>query len=284
MRRARARGPIWNCARSSWRPSARARTRWPTRSTTRAHRTTIRFLSALGAHETAHATPSRTQHVFTLGGTVGNPAFRSVRAKIALALPCLVLVMLTAASCSPSDEQPAPSEAPLISAERVCGGTLNEPAASDLRTLTGTQRFRESTVPSATPVDLEDFLTTLRASDFGHDNFCRIYLPQEKLDFATTAFGWTEEAPADFTPEPGHMLFETGASAFTDGNTTSIYFPCRAEGASGSVISARLYDSSQGAGPLQISILNSVSRAVADGLGCLEESGLVEGRPERLTG
>ncbi|UCM90379.1 hypothetical protein [Streptomyces marincola] len=33
-----------------------------------------------------------------------------------------------------------------------------------------------------------------------------------------------------------------------------------------------------------ITILNSVSRAVADGLGCLEESGLVEGRPERLTG
>ncbi len=211
-----------------------------------------------------------------MGDTSGKMRLRS-----RLTGACVLLLAVTACTQDGGDDE-AGAEVPLESATRICDGTLSASAAEDLEALTEETEFRESRIPSVARADLEEFVGVLRASTSGYENFCYIYRPYDELDFATLAFGWRDSAPAEFEPEPDQMIFRTGEFAYTSGTTTNIFFSCPVGNAQGGVVSARLYDRSLRAGAPQVSILNSVSRAVADGLGCLEEAGLAEGRPERV--
>ncbi|MDT0441511.1 hypothetical protein [Streptomyces johnsoniae] len=193
-------------------------------------------------------------------------------------------LLLTVTSCSgDSDDDRAP-EVGLEPATRICDGTLTASAAEDLEALTAEDTFKETTVPSVPPADLEEFLDVLRASTAGHEDFCFIYRADDDRATLSLAFGWRESTPTDFEPAGDEAAYATGDFAYADTRMASLYFPCGIRNMPEDFVSARLYTHS---GPMtshdaRTSILNSVSRAVAEGLGCLEGAGLVEGRPERV--
>jgi hypothetical protein len=196
---------------------------------------------------------------------------------------CALLLAVT--SCSQGDD--AESDSPETngeSAAQVCDGTLTGPAIGDLEQLAGQDEFIDYWYPGGS-VDLAGYLDGLRESEVRWEPYCKIYAPiEERNPFATLEFGWRESATSIDEADPNETLYDAGEFSHTEDQTAFIEFTCPVGASRGGYLVGGFYTYDVQAGNLHMSILNSVSRAVAEGLGCLEEAGLPEGAPERLDG
>ncbi|WP_461033372.1 hypothetical protein [Streptomyces mayteni] len=201
-------------------------------------------------------------------------------------------VLLAGCSGGGSDD-PAPETteegANWSSATEICGGAFRDGAAEDLEAISGTAEFREGS--ARPPAELDAFVESLRASESFRETLCEIYAsPDGDNLFAGVHFRWADgetETEADSAPQDDWLYYEAGDEAVVTDRATLIYFPCPGTAPhENGVIGANLAVQRPVArdADAEMNILNSVSRAVADGLGCLAESGLPEGAPERVAG
>jgi hypothetical protein len=175
-------------------------------------------------------------------------------------------------------------------ATEICDGTLAGPAAGSLEDLSGQRTFTEG--EGLRPADLGDFASSLKRPDAFRETLCNIYTPVHGPNpFARVDFRWStpdsrsDSASAD--SEDGKTYYATGETAYADEDAAIIRFPCPIREASPeeSLVSYLFVLQSAAAERKTVdmmSIVNSMSRAVAEELGCLDGSRLVEGEPQRL--
>ncbi|MFJ1597196.1 hypothetical protein [Streptomyces sp. NPDC088261] len=209
-----------------------------------------------------------------------------------------VAVLFGAAGCSGGSGDDTP---PGVTAEQVCDGALDTAGAEALRRLGGTDRFTELT--GTTEAGQPNAFSVARAAKHLHDEVglrsrCTVYRagdrsgrPLVELDFkAASRFpgrGTVEKGARDLTYYP------LGVLAYTkEANSTSLYFRCPTKGtgtaAAGTTagtpyVNAGLFSTPariEGgtSGEDRMTVLNSVSRRLADVLACADEAGL----PERV--
>jgi hypothetical protein len=210
-------------------------------------------------------------------------------------LGCLLSMMLAMSACTGGDgEQPAgenPEEL-LRPMEDTCDGSLSESALADLRSLIevyegpsddgrlGERRDRAS--------NLAEYAATLRTSEVAHiSEFCHIQSPgQLGAPFATIGFGWYSSSPSRSDLEDMAAIYATGEYAYVDGTApATVGFRCPVnESRSEQFLSTMLFTFDRpGEYDLRMSITNSIAQSFAEEFGCLDEAGLSEGAPERVT-
>jgi hypothetical protein len=221
--------------------------------------------------------------------------YRSV-GRVLVALVCGVGALSVSACSGESSDGEGPDEpsrptADATPAAEICDGTLSDSAAESLEKVSGQREFTElDGLPRA---KLDDFARLLRRPGAFRETFCNIYTPVHGPNpFATIDFRWvTMDSPSDFpTPgdEGGKIFYATGESAYVEDDAAIITFPCPIREASpDEYLDAYLFTPQPSATDYEsgdpMSIINSISRAVAEELGCLEGSGLAEGTPRRIT-
>ncbi len=182
---------------------------------------------------------------------------------------------LLVASChSPAEE----SEISGVAAEEICGGILAADAATALEDLSGMTQFGE--LPEDPAIELSNSIARLRSAEPGEEKICSVYaLPDSDLPSVTISFEWVLP---NFSGDG--RRYDTGMNATVLPNTAIIAFRCEGEDyPSEKVMLGRLsIRSGAGTSEGRMAIVNSASRAVAEELGCLDESGLVEGVPQPL--
>ncbi|MFG2922518.1 hypothetical protein ACGFYA_13485 [Streptomyces sp. NPDC048305] len=185
-----------------------------------------------------------------------------------------------------------------LSASQVCDGTLDKAAATALESLGGTERFSElqGTDKSVAlrPFSLELAAKTLRAKPT-EKNTCVIYKADGSdfplLDISFSAWhSHPDLAQENKESDSGELFFPVGLFAAASGDQgTSLYFKCPTEGSGGKkpyvkadMYSARGQVNPDGKG--RMTILNAVSRAVAEELGCAAQAKLPTKVPDALPG
>ncbi|WP_446040700.1 hypothetical protein [Streptomyces sp. SID1121] len=204
------------------------------------------------------------------------------------------VVLLVAVGCSGEPDHSAP---PGVTAERVCDGALDTAGAEALKRLGGTDRFTELT--GTTEAGQPNAFSVARAAKHLHDDTalrsrCTVYQagdtsgrPLVELDFkAASRFpgrGDVESGARDLTYYPMGVLAYTKQE-----NSTSLYFRCTTTGKGNAAAATPYVNAGLFSTPAQIegdstgkdrmTVLNSVSRRLADVLACGGEAGL----PERI--
>ncbi|WP_052849992.1 hypothetical protein [Streptomyces avicenniae] len=166
-----------------------------------------------------------------------------------------------------------------VSASEICDGTLSPEAGEALQLLTGATEFNE---PADAPAaDLAAYAERLPTSEAYYDDFCHIGVPGGEEPFARIAFGLRETANAPEVPGPMEIRYTAGDYAYATNASAIVVFPCATAGPGW--VEANLYTSedSPETRDAQITLATSLSRALADHLGCLDDAGLPEGVPER---
>ncbi|MFD5320093.1 hypothetical protein [Streptomyces sp. NPDC127098] len=197
-----------------------------------------------------------------------------------------IISALTVASCAsdPEDDASATEPSSGVPATQVCDGTISQAAAGEFEEITGRDEFRDSGYRSATSPDLAGFLEVLRESASRWEGFCRVYGADEERPIATLEFGWREAVTSNGETDPSEVAYATGEYAYTQDGSAFLEFACPVDSVPGGYLAGDLFTYDVAAGDGHIAVLNSVSRAVAERFGCLDESGLAEGAPERLAG
>ncbi|UCM90578.1 hypothetical protein [Streptomyces marincola] len=204
----------------------------------------------------------------------------------------IALVAASLVSCSlGGGEESAPSpEERFISAEEVCGGVLSATAVQHLERASRATEFSTSFLPGD-PTDLESLLGVLRETQEYEEQFCRIRNPAsgDGMPAVQFYFRWAgtepEERPEDsrFWEDPEAVVYDIGELAVTLGPSGAfLVFKCSVEGREGHMLSSRLHVHPEAHPDDRIGLLNAVARTVAEGLGCVEESGLTEAVPQPL--
>jgi hypothetical protein len=215
----------------------------------------------------------------------------SLRCRSLAALFCGFMLLSSSGCSSEESESSSGSGTETVleqmPATEVCDGTLHSDAAAGLERISGETLFSEQNHSR-----LVEYLRMLRRSDDFRELFCDIYTPaHSESPFARVYFRWTtrEEVSgteADSPREDEVYRYQAGMRAYVEENSAFIYFSCPANGAPDgmSILGGGLYTSLEGAVDPDpaISIINSISRAVADGLDCLPESELPAGTPAPL--
>ncbi|MDT0321036.1 hypothetical protein [Streptomyces millisiae] len=197
--------------------------------------------------------------------------------------------------CSGVDEEPGasgdgPTDGALEngkSATEVCAGTLSASAARSLESLSGDTVFSDE-IETRPTVDLAQFVERLSAPDAFSESFCQVYTATHwNAPFATIEYYWFDDAtPPEENDTDSRVNYSAGASAYYADGDAFILFPCSARDVpTEEFLAAVLTLPGLGAEANEdqaVDVLNSVSRAVADALDCLEESMLPEGTPRRL--
>lgn len=198
-----------------------------------------------------------------------------------LTLVCAAL--LSSCSDSESDEQDPRGESDTgMPAGAVCDGTLSGDAAQALEDISGQASFGEPV--GSPPVDLATYLDVLRNSQTRAE-FCRIHTPADhEVPYATVDFSWREVDPSEDPYESGDVVYETAAYAYATDGYAALGFRCDGVNSDpGKLLNGRLFVR-RDSGAVQdqsMEIINAISRSVARGLECLDQSGLVDGAPER---
>ncbi|WP_143659461.1 hypothetical protein [Streptomyces sp. MP131-18] len=207
-----------------------------------------------------------------------------------LAGSLLFLAILGVSGCGNEEagqaEEPGaaqPSTEEFVAADRVCDGAFSR-VARDLEGLTGAVEFVDRPALGES-LDIPAFIRALRESQGAEEQFCRVFTPTSGiLPALEVFFGW--EPPDDgteSTTEDGTALrYDTGESALSRNQSAVITFPCTVEGRDGDLLKARLASPRGGEPDERITVLNAASLAIARGFGCLDESGLSTGPPQRL--
>ncbi|WP_129839798.1 hypothetical protein [Streptomyces sp. RFCAC02] len=162
----------------------------------------------------------------------------------------------------------------------VCDGTLDEPAYEALEQLSGLPvAIDEGGGPadedgSAPAPDLEAFAGQLRDAPDGPHMFCTLTDTTDMTvdSYAEMTFTWYDVP----TGEQG-----TGPAAYVTAESGDIFFLC--PGGPEETLRANFLMLSRPAGgdaDASLTVTNSVARAVAEELGCLEASGLTTAPPE----
>ncbi|UCM90577.1 hypothetical protein [Streptomyces marincola] len=175
-----------------------------------------------------------------------------------------------------------------VAAGEVCGGALSG-ATEELISITRSEDF-EHLLLAGEPSDVPALVDALQVTDSRELGFCRLLTPASQPHrFLEFFFGWVERQSVDsndsaLRDDPVNLFYDTGEEAVTLGRGAAIYFPCSVEGRAEESVSVRLGVGIQDAGEPddRITLLNSLARSVAERLGCLEESALTDGVPQRL--
>ncbi|GHH88021.1 hypothetical protein GCM10018793_66040 [Streptomyces sulfonofaciens] len=189
------------------------------------------------------------------------------------------------------DKQPQAAQTP---ASRICDGTLDRPAVTALQRLGGADSFEELS-GKGNQFSLD------RAAAHVHDDVqqrsrCTVYLPDDtsgaplvQLDFKAADTHPTRAAVLKASPGKDFTFYALGAYAATsDKNSTTLYFQCTTKGSDGKrtrYVDAGIFSSAgqlKGNSPSKdrMVILNSVSRHLADKLGCADEAHLPSTVPD----
>lgn len=209
----------------------------------------------------------------------------------------LTLVIAGVTACGNDSGKEARPDA--LSATQVCDGTLDTAAAAALKILGGTDRFteiegkKESGIPYK--FSLKHAAETLHETPT-KKNACLIYKADGKNDFPLLDISFqARKSHPDLTEEArssdsGEMFFPLGLFASARGeDSTSLYFACPTSGPDGKMpyveaemFSARGQVNPDGKG--RMTVLNAVSRAVAEELSCAAEARLPAEVPDALAG
>jgi hypothetical protein len=202
--------------------------------------------------------------------------------------PMLLLVSCMRGGSSDAN-QTAQTEDMFRPSDEMCDGTLREPGLTDLRALIeqneGPVEIGEFGELKRRASNVEDYIATLISSDsvdVGY--FCRLYSPGHiGSPFALISFGW-ERFPVSNSDLPNtSVMYETGEFAYVDGSSpATIGFRCPVDKSKEDYfLSSRLFTLDLlGGYDLRMSVINSVSRSIAEELDCLDEAELSEGAPE----
>ncbi|WP_158708086.1 hypothetical protein [Streptomyces sp. NRRL F-2890] len=197
---------------------------------------------------------------------------RSARktAILAAAVGCGVLAI---SSCSGESQKP---DASGVSAGEVCAGIFSTDAATGLESISGTDVFGE--LPEVPADEFSASIERLRSGGEAEERLCSIYAPpDDDLPSVTISFRW---ALPNFSGDGDG--YATGMVASILPNAAIVAFQCEGEDyPPDKVMLGSLHVRSGSEEPHgQMAMINAASRAVAEGLGCLDESGLVEGVPQ----
>ncbi|MFE9726387.1 hypothetical protein ACFYQ5_23010 [Streptomyces sp. NPDC005794] len=206
----------------------------------------------------------------------------------------VLLVTSGATACGGDDGTEKPDA---LSASQVCDGTLDTAAAAALESLGGTDRFAESqgTKRSGIPntFSLERAAETLHAKPT-EKNDCVIYKADDGSDFPLLDISFQSQkshpdtVEEDRASDSGELFFPLGLFASAKGDKGStLYFACLTEGPTGTMpyVKADMYSARDQVNPDgrgRLTVLNSVSRALADKLGCAAEANLPTNVPDAL--
>ncbi|QIQ02362.1 hypothetical protein [Streptomyces liangshanensis] len=234
------------------------------------------------------ADPHRTVPFLTLPS-------RSVPRRGPVATAVLAALLATAGCSDGSDDDQAP---PGVTAERICDGALDATAAEALKHLGGTDRFTELT--GTTDAGQPNAFSVARAAKHLHDNTglrsrCTVYKAGDKSGqpLVEMDFKAASTVPARQAVENGARdltYYPLGVLAYAkEENSTSLYFRCPTKGTGSAAaetpyVNAGLFSTpaqieGDPAGTYRMSVLNSVSRRVADELGCAGDARLPEQVP-----
>ncbi|MEV6123947.1 hypothetical protein AB0M23_26145 [Streptomyces sp. NPDC052077] len=194
-------------------------------------------------------------------------------------LAAAALLALTAFSCG----EPGERESYLTAAE-VCGSTLDKWATKSLEHMGATEKFKEESAGSSRPYSVITIAEDLRSDDSPQS--CYVTRAESKsghplvqVDFLPSSFRLDRKTA---THKKGRMFYPVGLYAHTaDVTGATIYFKCSTLNRKTKTpyIEARLFSaaneiSSKTTPDDLMIILNSMSRAVANHLGCAAEAQL----------
>ncbi|MGK5530286.1 hypothetical protein [Streptomyces sp. URMC 129] len=190
------------------------------------------------------------------------------------------MLCLTACSGDKGDTETEPSPEEGLPATEVCGGVLSGAAARDLETMMDAELFTQVDEAGA---DLQAFLETLKEPGARQERLCSIRAEGD-WDAIRIDVGW--ELTVETQNADSFVEYAAGRQALSSPAFSAIIFSCPAPAGEEFPASvARATMGTDGADfdtDLLMSVLNAAARAVAEGLGCLAESGLPAGAPERL--
>lgn len=204
------------------------------------------------------------------------------------------LAGVSACSGEKKDDSPEASGTP---ASRICDGALDKPAVAALKRLGGTGSFQELTPSSKGGFTLDRAAAHLH-DPVGKRSKCSVYLPDGKsdaplieLDFEAADSHPSESAATKEQLGKDLVFYTLGVYANTsDANSTALYFTCTTKGHDGTTkyVNASAFTSGDqlkghSTGKDRMTVLNSVSRHLADTIGCADEAHLPatvpDGRP-----
>ena len=207
-------------------------------------------------------------------------------------------VMALSACSSGDDRAPQASATP---ANRICDGALDASAQAALKRLGGSDTFKELT--GKTSAGQPNQFSLSRAAAHLHDEVelrsrCTVYLPDDtsgaplvQLDFETSNKPPIRAEVEKQEPNARLTFYPLGVYAATsDDNSTSLYFTCTTKGADGeaSYVDGGIFSSGDqlkgnSTSKDRMTILNSVSRRLAEELGCASEANLPSAVPDGET-
>lgn len=207
----------------------------------------------------------------------------------------VTLVVTGVTACSnDSSEHGKPD---VLAASQVCDGTLDTAAVTALERLGGTDRFTElqGTKAPGTPYKFSLELAARTLHDKPTEkNVCLIYKADGENDFPLLDISFHAQkshpdlAEEDKASDSGEMFFPLGLFASAQGDDgTSLYFACPTEGSDGKTpyVKAEMYSARGQVNPDgkgRMTVLNSVSRALAEELGCATQAKLPAEVPDAL--
>ncbi|WP_318214674.1 hypothetical protein [Streptomyces sp. SCL15-6] len=208
---------------------------------------------------------------------------RSLKESVARKSAITVAVLAVSLTACSDDERQEPN----LTAAQVCASTLDKAAAAALERMGDTKSFRENY--RGTP---EGFSLASAARTLHHDatqrTGCFVYRadddsghPLIDVDFAATAVHAKPNSPSEIGDSGSHF-YPIGLYAKTHNtNSATLYFACSTRDGETKTpyVKATLYSapdqvSAKAASQDLMTILNTMSRALAGHLGCTSEAAL----------
>ncbi|MFE4050650.1 hypothetical protein [Streptomyces sp. YIM B13518] len=198
-------------------------------------------------------------------------------------LVCVTTLLISNLSACSDGEQ----EDPHLTATQVCGSTLNTSAADALERMGATKKFGETYRDSPKSFSLSRAAKTLHV-DMTQRNSCYVYKvdddsghPLIHVDFFATDI-YTKPDPSPEKGDAEDKFYPIGLYAKTHGTeSATIYFKCSTRGGGNETpyVKATLYSapgqvSPKATGQDLMTILGTMSRALAGQLGCAAEAAL----------
>ncbi|MFE9824195.1 hypothetical protein ACFYSH_18995 [Streptomyces sp. NPDC005791] len=181
----------------------------------------------------------------------------------------------------------------VLSASQVCGGTLSAAGVAALERIGGKNGYNELEDPERWSLDsaakrLEDSAVS--------DYECRLYQEDDDSGFPLMTIGFMarkshpDPVEAAKDREPDQLFYPLGVYASAKGYlATSLFFACPTKRADGSTsyVKADMYSAedkmnADSTGKDRMTILNDMSRALAEELGCAAQAKLPTKVPDAL--
>ncbi|MEU3715323.1 hypothetical protein [Streptomyces californicus] len=204
----------------------------------------------------------------------------------------MLLLTGTMTACVQDDDS---SQQHVLSAAQVCDDVLSPTGRKALELVSGTERFTELTRRNEAG-DPERFSVALAAEKLrgksGDRADCTVYRADDESGHPQVSIEFEPRASRPETlVDREQISFDLGVHAYVnDDGGTYLYFACTTEGLQGkkSYVKASMF-TVQGVAPGsapedRMAILNDVSRALAEQLGCADEAALPARVPEPVKG